>query len=88
MKKSIVRLTVPQREFLTDLIHATVAAMRVQARVRILLKADQGEYGPGWTDQQIIDALEVGHATVERTRKQLVEGGLARCARLCASVPR
>ncbi len=76
MKKYTVRLTMPQREFVTDLIHARVAATRVQVRARILLKADQSEHGPGWTDQQISDALEVGHATVERTRKQLVEGGL------------
>lgn len=76
MKKYIVRLTQAQRQFLSDLIHATVASTRMIGRARILLKADQGEQGPGWHDQQIIDALEVGHATVERTRKQFVEGGL------------
>lgn len=76
MKKYLVRLTQAQRQFLSELIHATVASTRVQVRARILLKADQGEYGPGWHDQQIIEAYEVGHATVERTRKQFVEGGL------------
>jgi transposase len=76
MKKDIVRLTQLQREFVTDLIHAKVAWTRMQVRARILLKADQGEGGLGWTDQQIIEALEVGHATVEPTRKQFVEGGL------------
>jgi transposase len=43
---------------------------------RILLKADEGAQGPGWTDQQIAEALEVGRATVERVRKRWGEGGL------------
>jgi transposase len=76
MKKYIVRLTQPQRQFLSELVHAKEAATRMQVRARILLKADQGEHGSGWHDQQIIEALEVGHATVERTRKQFVQGGL------------
>jgi|SRR5215467_7151392 len=76
MKKYIVRLTQAQRQFLSELIHAREAATRMVVRARILLKADQGESGPGWHDQQIIEAYEVGHATVERTRKQFVEGGL------------
>lgn len=77
LKKYLVKLTQAQRQFLPDLIHAKQAATRMQVRARILLKADQGRHGPGWTDQQIIEALEVGHATVERTRKQFVEGGTA-----------
>jgi transposase len=76
MKKYIVRLTHAQRQFLSELTHARTATTRMQMRARILLKADQGEHGPSWHDQQIIDALEVGHATVERARKQFVEGGL------------
>src|SRR5579859_6946363 len=77
MKKYIVRLTQAQRQFLSELTHAHHAATRMQVRARILLKADQGECGPRWRDQHITDALEVGHATVERTRKQFVEGGLS-----------
>lgn len=76
MKKYSVKLTQAQRHFLGELLSAAQAATRMQVRARILLKADQGEHGLGWTDQRIIEALEVGHATVERTRKQFVEGGL------------
>lgn len=47
-----------------------------QRRARILLKADVGPEGPGWTDQRIADSLEVGLRTVERTRQLLVEQGL------------
>src|SRR5690348_15002962 len=44
-------------------------------RARILLKADEGEQGPAWGDQRICEALEVGHATVERVRQRFVEEG-------------
>ncbi len=45
-------------------------------RARILLKADRGEEGENWTDEQISEAFYVSVATVERTRKTLVEEGL------------
>jgi transposase len=32
--------------------------------------------GPGWNDEAIVEALEVGRATVERVRKEFVEEGL------------
>jgi transposase len=45
------------------------------ARVRILLKADQSDNGPGWPDERISEALDVTVQTIERVRKQLVEEG-------------
>jgi transposase len=44
-------------------------------KARILLKADVSEAGEGWSDGQIAAALDVGLATVQRTRRQLVEEG-------------
>ena len=44
-------------------------------RARILLKADQGESGPNWSDEQISDAMDVTVQTIERVRKQFVEEG-------------
>jgi transposase len=44
-------------------------------RGRILLKADQGDNGPGWLDERISEALDVTIQTIERVRKQLVEEG-------------
>ena len=32
--------------------------------------------GPGWTDEQIQQTLEVGLSTIERVRKRFVEQGL------------
>jgi len=43
---------------------------------RILLKADAAVGGPGWNDETIAEALEVGRATVERVHKEFVEEGL------------
>jgi hypothetical protein len=44
-------------------------------RGRILLKADQSDNGPGWSDERIREALDVTVQTIERVRKQLVEEG-------------
>ncbi len=46
------------------------------AHARLLLKANQGEGGPGWTDGAIAEALEVGRATVARVRRTYVAAGL------------
>jgi len=43
-------------------------------KVRILLKADVSDAGAGWSDSRIAAALDTSIATVERTRRQLVEG--------------
>ena len=51
-------------------------AGRAQTHARILLKANQGEAGPGWTDDAISTALEVNPTTVARVRKLYVTDGL------------
>ncbi len=43
---------------------------------RILLKANQGEAGPGWTGAAIAMALEAHPTTVARVRQLCVTGGL------------
>ena len=47
----------------------------VAATARILLKADVSELGEGWSDSRIAAALDTSIATIERTRRQLVEEG-------------
>jgi hypothetical protein len=42
----------------------------------MLLKADQGEGGPGWADPAIAGALEVCTRTVARVRQQYATAGL------------
>ena len=52
------------------------APARALTHARILLKANQGEAGPGWTDRAIATALEIHHTTVARVRQQYAAGGL------------
>jgi transposase len=44
-------------------------------KARILLKADVSELGEGWSDSRIAAALDTSIATIEWTRRQLVEEG-------------
>lgn len=76
MKRYRVTLTDEERAQLRQMISAGKAAARKLTHARILLKADAGEGGPNWKDEQIGQSLEVGTATVERVRKQFVEDGM------------
>jgi hypothetical protein len=53
-----------------------VAPASSLTHARILLKANQGEAGPGWTDAAIAVAVEVNPATVARIRQRYVTAGL------------
>lgn len=74
--KYAVALTEVERAQLRTLVGSGIAPARTLTRARILLKANQGEGGPGWTDAAIAGALEVHPATVARVRRQCVEAGL------------
>ncbi|MBA3277009.1 MAG: helix-turn-helix domain-containing protein [Chloroflexia bacterium] len=43
---------------------------------RILLKANQSDGGPGWTDSAIARAVDVHPGTVSRVRRSYVADGL------------
>ena len=72
-----VALTEAQRAALRTLVSSGTAPARCLARARILLKADHGEGGPGWSDRAIAAALDVNASTVLRVRRQFVTDGLA-----------
>jgi Homeodomain-like domain len=76
MKRYKVTLTEDERQFLHDLIAAGKIAARKLSYARILLKADASPGGPAWTDQRIVEALEVDVTTVGRIRQRFVEEGL------------
>ncbi len=60
-KKYVVRLTEEERAHLRTLIvGGGSASARTLSRARILLKANEGEGGAGWSDAAIAEALEVG----------------------------
>lgn len=75
MKKYLVNLSREERDTLTKTIKSGSGTARMFTRARILLKADQGDHGPNWSDEQISDALDVTIQTIERVRKQFVEEG-------------
>jgi len=76
MKRYKVTLTDEERQQLQALIAVGKAAARRLTHARILLKADASPGGPAWIDQHIVEALEVGAATVARVRQRFVEEGL------------
>jgi len=65
-----------ERARLHTMIGRGVAPASALTHARILLKANQGEAGPSWTDAAIAVALEVNPATVARIRQQYVMAGL------------
>ena len=72
----MVRLTEEERARLHTLVGSGSAPARRLTHARILLKANQGAAGPGWTDAAVATALEVGRATVARVRQRYVAEGL------------
>ena len=74
--KFVVRLESEEWEQLTAMVSKGRGAAAVLRRARVLLKADVGRRGPGWTDAKIVEALDVSQSTVYRVRQAFVEEGL------------
>ena len=75
VKKYVVKLSAAERGRLDELIHKGKRAAQLLTKARILLKADVSDAGEGWSDRRIAEALDTSIATVERTRRQLIEEG-------------
>jgi len=76
MKKYRVTLEVEERTYLQQLLAKGKTDVRRLKHAQILLAADETEGSPGQTDGQIMDALSVGTATVERVRRRFIQEGL------------
>jgi transposase len=74
--KYVVRLSSEERLSLETLVKTGKRAADTRLRAQILLKADVGEGGPGWTDARIAEVFDVGLSTVHRQRQRLVGEGL------------
>jgi transposase len=66
-----VKLTIEERNRLSDLTIKGRAGARKINRARILLMVDAGK-----REREIVEALGIGESTVERTRRRFVEGGV------------
>ena len=75
IKKYVVNLSQEERDRLDEFIGKGKPAAQLVTKARILLKADISEAGEGWSDSRIAEALDTSVATIERTRRQLVEEG-------------
>jgi transposase len=75
VKKYVVNLSQEERDRLDEFIRKGKRPAQLLTKARILLKADISEAGEGWSDSRIAEALDTSVATVERTRRQLVEEG-------------
>lgn len=75
-KQYVGQLSEADRAQLHTLIGRGMAPARTLTHARILLKANQGEAGPGWTDAAIATAVEVDPTTVARIRRTYVTDGL------------
>jgi len=76
-KKYHVTLTDEERRQLHAMISSGRARARTLTHARILLKADESPSAPGWSDEEIHWALDVGLATIGRVRQRFVEEGFA-----------
>ena len=84
-KKVIVTLAAAERARLQTLVGSGNAPARTLTHARILLKTNQGEAGPGWTDAAIASALDVHPTTVARVRQHCAAAGVE--AALARKVP-
>ena len=70
VKKYVVRLSAEERAYLDELIRKGKSPAQRLMKARILLKADVGEGGEGWSDCRIIEALGTSASMIYRVRKQ------------------
>ena len=75
-KRYIVRLSEEERARLKALLRQNRLAAQKRTRAQVLLKVDEGEEGPAWTDAQAAAAFDVHEETVRAIRCRLVDRGL------------
>ena len=77
-KRFIVELTEDERSMRAALLKKKRLAALKRTRAQVLLKVDEGEHGPAWTDEQAAEAYDVHANTVRAIRRRLVELGVER----------
>lgn len=78
-KKYRIKLTEDERSIFREVIQGkrgrqNVAAWKVQ-RANVMLKCDEGEGGPAWTDEELAEAFGATTRSIENWRKKAVEEG-------------
>jgi hypothetical protein len=75
-KLYVVELNEQERSELNALVRKGKVAAHKRRHAQVLLKVDEGEHGPGWTDERTAEAHEIHPNTVRGIRQRLVEEGL------------
>ena len=89
VEKYVVRLTAEERSELEAMMRQRRIAADKQLRAKLLLHADEGELGPAYLDQQLIEEFGVSRSKIMRLRRQLVlEGFRAALSRRTCTQPR
>jgi len=76
VKKYVIKLSEAERSHLEGVINKGKSPAKRLLKARILLKADAGAHGEGWSDGRIMEALDASKSMVTRVRQQFVEEGL------------
>lgn len=75
-KRYIVRLTQGERKHLDEVVGSDERVSRKKRiRAQVLLKVDEGEHGPSWTDEKTAEAFDVHVNSIHAIRKDLVLRG-------------
>jgi hypothetical protein len=89
VEKYVVRLTAEERAELEPMTRQRRIAADKQLRAKLLLHADEGEFGPAWQDQQLSAAFGASRSKIMRLRRQLVlEGFQTALSRRTSTQPR
>lgn len=78
-KRYIVRLSKAERETLLSLVNKGKRSAMLLRRAQLLLKLDEGEEGPAWTDVKAAEAFNVTSETCRMIRIDFVDRGFEAC---------
>lgn len=78
-KKYRIKLTEDERSIFREVIKGkrgrqNIAAWKVQ-RANVMLKCDEGEGGPAWTDEKLAEAFDTTTRSIESWRKKAIQEG-------------
>jgi hypothetical protein len=73
--KYVVWLSGEERCQLQSMVDEGSGSKETRQRARVLLKTDQSQEGPGWTDERTAEFAEVSVSTVHRVRQRFVDEG-------------
>lgn len=74
--KYVVKLDEDERAELQRLVDGGKGSKEARRRARVLLKTDEAQGAPGWTDERVAEFAEVSLSSVLRARRRFVEEGL------------